>query len=178
MLRTKELLNAAVAKNAAMVIADAAQACLVRSKHMLSGDDTNLKNTWEEICVQVQGEKSYFWEAYEDAMRGAVLGVMQFLDRGLLQTLWLHTDEGWDLRCDLGADEAEGLTAQADYEPPDIPVDDEAIARHIIAKYLLLFADDYTNSRIEEFLYPGDDDIYDDAAAQRDEGLAPPKSQT
>jgi len=28
----------------------------------LSGDDSPLENPWEEICVQVQGEESFFWD--------------------------------------------------------------------------------------------------------------------
>jgi hypothetical protein len=171
MLKMEELLNRNVAKNAATVVADAARAELMRSKHTLSGDDSNLQNTWEEICVQVQDEQSFFWEAYESAMRDAVLGVMCFLDRSVLETLWLYTDEGWDLRYDLQADEKEGITSQAGYEPPDIPVDEEAIARDIIANYLLPRASNYSNSRIEEFLYPG----YDDSGDTDDtsDGVAP-----
>lgn len=158
MLKIEKLLNRNVAKNAATIVADAAQAELMRSKHTLSGDDSNLNNTWEEICVQVQGEHGFFWEAYESAMRDAVLGVMCFLDRSVLETLWLYTDDGWDLRYDLQGAQEEDLTSQPGYEPPDIPVDDEAIARDIIANHLLPLAGNYSNSRIEEFLCPGYDD--------------------
>jgi hypothetical protein len=35
----------------------------------LSGEDSPLKNSWEEICVQCQGEESIFWSAYEDTTR-------------------------------------------------------------------------------------------------------------
>jgi hypothetical protein len=31
-----------------------------------SGDDSPLKNIWDEVCVQMQGEQSLMWEAYED----------------------------------------------------------------------------------------------------------------
>jgi len=158
MLKIENLLNRNVADNAATVVADAAQAELMRSKHTLSGDDSNLKNTWEEICVQVRGERSYFWEAYESAMRDAVLCVLLFLDRNVLETLWLHTDDGWDLRYGLEAEQEEGLTSRPGYGPPDIPVNDEAIARDIIANHLLTRACNYSNSRIEEFLYPSYDD--------------------
>lgn len=54
-----QLLNKAAARIAAQIVADAAQAQLMRSKHMLFGDDSNLNSTWEEICVQVQGEQGY-----------------------------------------------------------------------------------------------------------------------
>ena len=31
---------------------------------MQSGDDSGLKNLWDEICVQAKGEQSIFWEMY------------------------------------------------------------------------------------------------------------------
>jgi hypothetical protein len=33
---------------------------------LLSGDNSGLKNVWEEVCVQTQKEESYHWNAYED----------------------------------------------------------------------------------------------------------------
>jgi hypothetical protein len=37
-------------------------------KALLSGDDSGLISTWEEICVQVQQSDSYHWDLYEDAI--------------------------------------------------------------------------------------------------------------
>jgi len=34
------------------------------TEHLLSGDDTGLKNTWDEICVQVRHEHSVYWRFY------------------------------------------------------------------------------------------------------------------
>jgi len=31
---------------------------------LLSGDDSGLKNCWEEICAQIQSERSYYWDVY------------------------------------------------------------------------------------------------------------------
>jgi hypothetical protein len=36
----------------------------------LSGDDSELKTTWDEICAQVQYEHSIFWETYDEIVRG------------------------------------------------------------------------------------------------------------
>jgi hypothetical protein len=160
-LAMTDLLNKLVALNAAQIVADAAQAQLTRSKHRLSGDDTDLSNTWEEICVQVQGERNYFGEAYDCAMRDAVLGALIFLDRNVRESLWLHTDDGEHLRSELEIAEEDGLTSQADYVRPDIPTDDDAIARHIIANHVLPLALNYMNSRIERFLCPADIDADD-----------------
>ncbi len=32
---------------------------------LLSGDDTDLVSVWEEICIQVQGQESFDWDAYD-----------------------------------------------------------------------------------------------------------------
>ncbi|MEZ4799165.1 MAG: hypothetical protein R2809_05155 [Flavobacteriales bacterium] len=35
---------------------------------LLSGEDSGLRNVWEEICVQVQGENSYFIQQYDNCI--------------------------------------------------------------------------------------------------------------
>jgi len=154
-------LNESIANNAAEIVADSAKAKLIRSNHTLSGEDSGLVSTWNEICVQVQGEQSADWDAYEAAMRDAILGVLLFLDWSVLATLWLHTEEGRDLRDDFQAAEESGLTSKPTYELPEIPVDDEAIARHIMRHHLLQLTRDYTNPRIKSFLN-SDRDSFDE----------------
>jgi len=39
---------------------------------LLSGGDSGLKNTWEEICVQVQGEQSFYWDSYEETINNFI----------------------------------------------------------------------------------------------------------
>lgn len=36
--------------------------------YVLSGENSGLKNVWDEICVQIQGEYSFHWEAYESTI--------------------------------------------------------------------------------------------------------------
>lgn len=179
MANLSQLLNKKIADHAVEVICDSARASLVRNTAILSGDDSDLRNTWEEICVQVRGGRTLFWDAYECAMRDAVLGTLLLFDRSVIENLWLHTDEGWDLIYDLRKDLETGASKKATYSIPDIPVDDNAIAREIITNYLLPMAEDYSNPRIETFLYPGSDDLYgppDDAqyATDSDASSDPP----
>jgi hypothetical protein len=54
----------AVAQKAAQRIAHKVIAELQLMTDKLSGDDSELETTWDEICVQVQGEESIFWECY------------------------------------------------------------------------------------------------------------------
>lgn len=39
---------------------------------LLSGDNSGLENVWEEICVQVQYEPSYYYEMYVITMDGII----------------------------------------------------------------------------------------------------------
>ena len=169
MANLSKLLNSRIADNATEIICDAAKASLLRNKAMLSGDDSGLRNTWEEICVQVRGEKSLYWDAYECAMRSAVLGVLVFFDRSVIDNLWLHTDSGEELRYDLEEALAEGGSESDEYVMPDIPADQDEIARDILSHHLIPLADAYSNPQIEAYLYPGSDDYYDPSDDAEDE---------
>lgn len=59
----------AVAEAAAKRIARRVILGLQRMHHTLSGDDSELVTTWDEICVQVQYEQSFFWDAYDETVR-------------------------------------------------------------------------------------------------------------
>ncbi len=39
----------------------------LKRNHLLSSD-SGLKNVWEEICAQVQGGDSYYWEEYQETI--------------------------------------------------------------------------------------------------------------
>lgn len=38
----------------------------------LSSEDSNLKNAWEEICVQIQLEHSWYWEHYDETANSLI----------------------------------------------------------------------------------------------------------
>jgi hypothetical protein len=103
---------------------------------MQSGADTQLKNVWDEVCVQVQGQESVFWEeAYLPTMKALILKRLEKEDAHIKQAIWLQTDEGMR-QCD--DDESFGFTA-----------DEAALADYILSNYVLSAASDWTNSRIE-----------------------------
>lgn len=131
----------------------AAVALLMASKHSLLGDDNDLKNTWEEICVQVQGEKTFFWSAYEAALNDAVLASLFSIEDRDRRAIWLQTDAGWDWHWDL-----ENGDINDDQE---MPIDDEDIVTHI-SKVVMQAALDFENERVCRFLCPGNDSLDDD----------------
>lgn len=45
--------------------------------YLLSGDDSGLENTWEEICVQAQGEGSFHGDVYEEVISNFIIGELE-----------------------------------------------------------------------------------------------------
>ena len=130
---------------AAVRLAGMARDALIANRHTLSGD-SGLGNVWEEICVQVRAGEMPFWCAYEAAMRDAVLAALPSLCAEDVLAVWLKSDAGRDWRY-----------RQDDDERDSPPVDDEEVAAFVIRDYLGPMADNYSNKRIERFLFPDDD---------------------
>lgn len=102
---------------------------------LLSGDDSGLRNAWDEICVQAQTEESYAWEAYEDTITGFIEGYVKKLPEYEQEALWLQTPEGssWD--------------SEDDHEDP-YPVNESDISHYLLQEYLLNEAVNWENPRI------------------------------
>lgn len=111
---------------------------------MQSGDDTPLKNMWDEICVQVQGEQSGMWDDYEDTISSLILSKVEGLDSVTQQAIWLQTDEGTDWSVD-----------NEDQDGQEIPIVCEDIAKYILDGFMLSAAANWTNRRIERYLQRG-----------------------
>jgi hypothetical protein len=110
----------------------------------LSGDDSPLNNSWEEICVQCQGEKSIFWSAYEDSIRGLVRNFVQKLQRFEIEAIWLQTGDA----CDLTDEEFE-----QEHPPGKRPaINESSVVDQIIQNYIYALAGDWSNKRIREFI--------------------------
>jgi hypothetical protein len=111
----------------------------------LSGDDSPLKNSWEEICVQCQDENSIFCSAYEDTIRKFVRMFMQKLQRFEIEAVWLQTTALYD---DMTDEEFDRM--QAAEERPAI--NEASVEDHIIQNYIYSLAGDWTNKRIRKFI--------------------------
>lgn len=131
----KALAEQTARRTTGRVVAD-----LQRMKHTLSGDDSGLKTTWDEICVQVQGEESFHWDSYDDTVRAIVQGYVTQLSRHERDALWLQTDEGFDWDCQDESDR------EAD------PVCDDHIIEYLTQEYIYAEAGRWSNSRIRAFI--------------------------
>jgi len=128
------------------------------STAMLSGD-SGLKNVWEEVCVQVQDEQSFFWDMYVETMESLLAGYVDLLDRDARLALWTSTDEGWSYLFDH-RDEEEGVD--------DVPVTAEEIVLKLHDQ-LLSAAADFENPRIAKFIARHEDG-YDELEDEDDDG--------
>src|SRR5262249_6737506 len=108
----------------------------------LYGDDSILRNTWDELCVELQDQQSLAWSAYEETVRACVTGHVAGLPRFELEAVWLQTDDAFD-RIDL----------EEELPPGSRPaVYDAAVIDHIIRDYVYPLASDWSNARIQAHL--------------------------
>lgn len=111
-----------------------------QSDSILSGDDSGLANTWEEVCVQIQHEHSFNWSTYEDLVTQLVGNEARHLLAHEREAVWLQTPAGCDWHC--GDEE--------DREPE--PVRDDDIVDYIASEYIYAEADRWSNRRIRRYL--------------------------
>lgn len=139
-MRAEEKITREVARHSAQIITRKVIAALQRMTDCtLFGDDSELKNVWDEVCVQVQFEESLFWDVYEETIDAIIQGEVEHLDRHILQALWLQTDRGDDWAMDNEKEE----------NPPCV-IDD--IVDFIRNEYVLSEAGRWTNARIRTHL--------------------------
>ena len=106
---------------------------------MQSGDDSPLRNVWEEFCVQLQSEQSPMWSAYLDTIESIIAGEVEKLDVPRKQAIWLQTNDGMDWESE-NEDQEEAV------------FDVNGIVDHILHEHILTAAADWTNKRIERYL--------------------------
>jgi hypothetical protein len=130
-------------------LAEQACKCLTRKliaqlqgmdKGLLSGDDSGLQSTWDEICVQIQDEKSIFWDTYEATVESLLVAPVEGLPVHEREAIWLQTPQGSDWDCE---DEDER-------EP--YPVSPSEIITYVLDEYVYAEADRWTNARIRAYL--------------------------
>ncbi len=114
---------------------------LQKVKSTLSGDDSGLRNAWDEICVQLQYEQSLFWSAYDETVQSFVLVYVEDLKPYEKLAIWLQTEQGWDWSYDCDGE-------RDDYPPVLI----EDIVQYITKEYIYSKANSWNNNRIKNYL--------------------------
>lgn len=114
---------------------------------MQSGDDSGLKNLWDEVCVQMQQEQSYWWDLYADMISGMIEKHIDALSEELRNAIWFQTDNGSDWVSDRASNH--------DMRVEEAPYSREDIVSHILNNFVLKLAAGWKNKRIERFIDEG-----------------------
>ncbi|HRI04945.1 MAG: hypothetical protein WBC19_14365 [Pyrinomonadaceae bacterium] len=109
----------------------------LKGDSLLSGDDSILVNTWDEICVQIQGDRSYYWDTYVLTIQHFVAVEVDKLTSDVQMPIWLQTDNGlaWDSGC----------------TDPETIFED--VVNYIVEDYVFDKAGRWSNRRIEWYIY-------------------------
>ena len=143
-MKTEKDIIKKFAEGTAKRISDQTITALQEMTEILSGDGSCLENIWEEVCVQVQSEQSFFWDAYDDTVRSLVSAYIEKLPYHEKSALWFQTDDGWDWLYDQ--DE------KSDEKPP---VFDHDIVQYIVQKYIYDEAGAWSSNSIDSYLEGG-----------------------
>ncbi|MGW8157392.1 MAG: hypothetical protein ACWGKN_02545 [Desulfoprunum sp.] len=138
-MRQEEKVISEFAKEIAERISRKTIAALQKVKDIQLGDDSGLKNAWDEICFQVQYEKSFIWDVYDETVRSFVFAYIEELKTYEKSALWFQTDNGWDW---LYENEEE-------HELP--PIFGEDIVQYIVREYVYFKAGGWENHRLRAF---------------------------
>ena len=131
---------AAMADHAAQRVTRRAILALQRMPSDLSGEASGLANVWNEICVQVQYERSFTWDAYDQSARAVVDALVEELLPHEQAGLWLQTHAGIEWDSDDPAERA------------SVPVATDDIAAHLLRDYIYPAAEYWSNVRIRAYL--------------------------
>jgi hypothetical protein len=107
---------------------------------LMAGDDSGLTSTWDEVCVQIQGQESVQWNAYESTIESILTAEFEKLTYHEQDAIWLQTDEGENWT--YGDEDRRG--------PAPRPADDSV--EFLMRKFLFSKAADWTNKRISQYL--------------------------
>jgi len=109
---------------------------------LMSGDDSGLANTWDEICVPLQQEMSAFWHVYDKTVRSITSGHVERLTPYEQAAVWLQTQEAEDW---LDEDGNEGLRGA-------YPVHEPEITDYVMETYIYSQAESWSNKNIRTYL--------------------------
>ena len=106
---------------------------------MQTGDDTPLKNIWDEVCVEVQFYQSVFWHLYLHTIETLIFAAVERLDVPTKRAIWLQTSSGMDW--------------EAENEDEKVPTNCEGdVTDYILHAFVLSEAMNWTNERIRSYI--------------------------
>lgn len=150
------MVNKALIQDYAAAVAEAVAkrvvTALMEITDTLSEDESGLGNAWDEICVQVQGEESFFWDTYREVICSVTQGELNNLPYRDLAALWLQTDDGWNWQSDVEYEEQQVTKSEKSLDTQRVPYVLDAITEYILQEHLLPIAQEYTNENVAAYL--------------------------
>lgn len=111
----------------------------LKGDSLLESSDHGLKNTWEEICVQLQEVESVFWNAYDETVEQTINFVFKKVDNEILKFLSIMSDDEFY------------VTEKDDFKYEDYPYCSDS-ACNIVKKEIYSRARMFTNNNIKRYL--------------------------
>ena len=111
----------------------------LKDADMLSFAEYGLKNVWDEICIQIQTNKSVMWDAYEETVEQTIKFIFKQTDVEILKLLSIMDEDENEL-----ADEDDFSYVNYKYN--------EDAACNIVKQKIFNDAGLYTNKRIEKYI--------------------------
>lgn len=108
-----------------------------------------LKNLWDDVCYQVQKERSFYWCHYDDMVVSNVVSLLAELEDYEVNAIWLQTDEVYYQLSDL---ESHGIKVDSRYNTIDLSCYMHDIAKYITEAYVYNLAESWRNDRIQKAL--------------------------
>lgn len=105
----------------------------------MSGDGSPLKNIWDEVCIQVQYEYSFYWDYYLLDMENYMSGEIEDLDRETKEAIWKQTRAGMEWEAENEDEE-------------DLVYGEDDIIEYVLNEFVLSEAMNYTNKRIQKYV--------------------------
>jgi hypothetical protein len=84
----------------------------IKGSSLQSGVDSRLTNVWDEVCIQVQTEYSFHWDAYKAIIDPLIEDEIQKFPAYVGHAIWFQTDRGFAWLCNA-----------EDEEHPEMPPD-------------------------------------------------------
>lgn len=103
-MRIEQHIAASWADKISRTVVDEVCGLLKQMKVELSGN-SGLRNAWEEVCAQVQGQESTDWNMYDDTLNDLIESAVRSLGLDEQLALWTATDAGWNFAYDHHADQ-------------------------------------------------------------------------
>lgn len=126
------------------------------TEDLLAGDDSGLKNIWDEVCVQIRHQYSIYWDFYVTQIESIISDELEKLDSITKRAIWLQTDQGKEWAEE--EEEYQNYLKDQDFREycsrrlinPD--TNDYDIVDFIMSSFVLSAAANWTNKRIGIYL--------------------------